>query len=125
MQTRTLMAKIKEGMAVIDRDGHTVGHVKHLYMGDTDPDTPEIEAVRATPTQSDYADGFMVQFAQAIAPGPDIPDELVNRMRRAGYIRIDTGPLGLERCYALSDEVVQVTDEEVHLNVSDEALIRF
>lgn len=95
-----LLAQVREGMAVFDRDRHKIGTVKDCYLGGEDLS----EAVVAP----DSALG-------------GVPSALRSRLAASGFIEIAPGLLQAHR-YAAGSEVATVDAEGVHLNVSREEL---
>lgn len=110
-----LLAQIKQGMTVLDADGDTVGTVDFVKMADlNDPDG----------TRGRREDG--VGFPDVILDTNDDDDDLLDalgvteddvteRMRRSGYVKIDTAGLFADDTYVVPRQIASV-DEHVHLN---------
>jgi len=119
--TNTIMTKIREGMAVYDSAGNEIGTITYLQMGDEDPNNLEVET--ATAQRPAVRDNSLVDdLAEVFVPEDDVPDELVRRMQRQGYIRIDAGLLKPDR-FALTDQISGVNNDRVTLNVGEDELL--
>jgi hypothetical protein len=119
--TNTILTKIREGMAVYDSAGNEIGTIAYLQMGDEDPTNLEVET--ATAQRPAVRDNSLVEdLAEVFAPEDGVPEEVVRRMQRQGYIRIDAGLLKPDR-FALTDQISGVSSDRVTLNVSEDDLI--
>ena len=99
-QTGGLLAQVREGMAVFDRDRHKIGTVKDCYLGGEDLS----EAV----VSPDSALG-------------GVPQALRSRLAASGFIEIAPGLLQAHR-YTRGEEIVSVDTEGVHLNAAKDEL---
>ena len=107
-----LLAQIKEGMPVLDADGEPVGTVEFVKMADlNDPDdTPRRGGDR----------GFIDQLIGRDEDDTDLLDALIGdgdvteRMRRSGFVKVDTGGLFADDTYVVPRQIASV-DEQVHL----------
>ena len=109
------IARVREGMPVVDADGKEVGRVDYVQMGD--PEAATAPEPRST--------NLVTRAAEVFLPGerePDVPEPLRSRLRRTGYIKID-GPdlLDTDR-YVSSERVKEVSDDRVRLSVRREEL---
>lgn len=112
------LARVREGMQVIDARGAVVGTVKEVKMGDAQAATHY--------GQRSATDGSFLAEVKSLFVGgePDVPGELATRLLRLGYIKIDgPGMLGPDR-YAAADRVTAVDDQAVHLSVAEEQTVR-
>ena len=107
-----LMARVREGMRVVDAAGEDVGKVEYLEMGNPEAAT--------TAGQEMHSTGVVGVAAEAIVPGegePDVPEPLRTRLRRTGFIKID-GPGLFERDrYVSSEQIREVANDQVQLGV--------
>lgn len=116
-----LLAQVKQGMTVIDADGDKVGTVEFVKMADlNDPDD--------TPGRRDENVGLLEPFLDADDDDGDLldalgvtEDEVTERMRRSGYVKIDTAGLFADDTYVVPSQIAAV-DEHVHLKERKEAL---
>jgi hypothetical protein len=116
---RRLLTQIREGMVVDEMDGQTLGTVRQVFLG------PPIEDGAAMATPSEGAVGehtFLHDLAEAIAPD-DLPQEIKDRLRLSGFIRIDmAGMLRADR-YAFPEQITSVDAQRVTLGVSRDQLL--
>lgn len=120
--TNQVMAKIREGMDVYDLEGEKVGTVEFIQMGDEDPTNLEVEAATdQKPTSENRT--WIDDFAQVLAPGNDLPPEMVERLRRYGYVRVDAGMLKSDRFFT-NDQIAGVTEDRVNLSVNEDTLLK-
>ena len=110
---KDLMARIREGMPVVDAAGEDVGKVEYFEMGNP-------EAATAAGNEPQPSSGLLEAAAETITPGeaePDLPEPLRTRLRRTGFLKID-GPGLFERDrYVSSERIRDVSNDQVHLAV--------
>ncbi|HET8631669.1 MAG TPA: PRC-barrel domain-containing protein [Thermomicrobiales bacterium] len=97
-----LLARIREGMDVFDRDERKVGTVRDVYLGGEDLSeaaVPEGSALAAAPAA------------------------LRGRLAAHGFIEIGTGLLQANR-YATGDQVATVGEDRVMLAVAQDDLLK-
>lgn len=109
------IARVREGMPVVDAEGKEVGRVDYVQMGDPEAATAPDDRPRDPVARA--AEVFLPQERE-----PDVPEPLRSRLRRTGYIKID-GPdlLDTDR-YVSSQRVSDVSDDRVRLSVRREEL---
>lgn len=102
--------EVREGMDVVSAAGKKLGTVESFKMGDPEAITAQGQNVgeERGPIAEVVADAFGV--------GPEIPDEMAERLLRLGYIRIDARGLG-EDWYTAADQIDRVEDDTVYLTV--------
>jgi hypothetical protein len=114
-----MLTEIREGMLVDEVSGETLGTVRQVFLG------PPIDAGAATATPSEGTVGehtFLHDLAEAIAPD-ELPQEIQDRLRLSGFIRIDmAGMLRADR-YAFPEQIRSVDAQRVTLGVSREQLL--
>ena len=112
MNDESVMARVREGMHVLDAAGEDVGTVEYFEMGNPEAATTAGNEPRGS--------SVVAAAAEAITPGegePDVPEPLRSRLRRTGFIKID-GPGLLESDrYVSSEKVREVTEDRVRLAV--------
>jgi hypothetical protein len=97
-----LLARIREGMAVYDRDEQKVGTVKDVYLGGEDLSEAAVPEGSA--------------LAQA-------PAALRSRLAAHGFVEVGTGLLQANR-YATGDQVAAVGEDRVTLAVAQDDLLK-
>jgi hypothetical protein len=112
------MSRIRIGMDVEDSTGELIGKVGDLRNGD--PDAVDIGG-RDSATM--VGEGFAL--AMGAHREPNVPPGLVNRLLRAGYIKIDDKRrLRTDHhYYALADDIVSVEADTVRLGKASTELI--
>ena len=110
MDTTTYTFKdVEEGMPVIDSNGDRVGTVDFLHYGQ-EPGTGDVQT-----------NDLIEEVAEVFAADNNIPEELQERLKREGYIQIDSGILQSD-AFVMEDQIARV-DEHVHLTITKDKLI--
>lgn len=119
-----VLGQIREGVAVYDNQGQTLGKVKHVYFGMSNAEANErgIGAV-APPDTRIQDDQFVVHVAETISEdGESPPDELRALLVREGFIAVQTEDVFEEDRYILPSWIAKVTKEGVFLgSLSDKS----
>ena len=122
--------QVRTGMRVVDAEGHEIGTVKDVVMGD-----PEAETVEPAPEPSGTAfagPGGAIPVAASVGTmggvfgddlGKDLPPVERSRLLRGGYVRINLKGLFSGQRFAASDDIADVTDDVVHLAVDEGRLV--
>jgi hypothetical protein len=105
------IARVNEGMKVVDASGEEIGKVAHLRMGDPEAVTTE--------GQETLDDGFRLF---RVGDGPDLPESLRHQLARSGYIAIDRSGLFTGTAYARADQIRGVQNDRVMLAVRGDDL---
>ena len=108
----TAMARVQEGMHVVDAAGEDVGKVEYLQMGDPQAVTTEGNEHRPVDLV-----GEVVERALPEETEPDVPDPLRTELQRTGYLKIGGHGIGGKARYVSSEHVSQVSDDTVRLSV--------
>lgn len=112
-----LLARITEGMKVIDANGDEVGKVEYLRMGDPQAVTQEGQVYQGDNTLIDDA-----ARAFGADPEPDVPDPFRSELLREGFVKVDgPGWFGADR-YLRAVDIADVANDTVRLRVAKEAL---
>jgi hypothetical protein len=101
-QSDGLLAQVREGATVFDRDNAKVGTVKQVYLGGED-------LSEATVSQ----DSVLY----------DVPQALRSRLAAHGFVEIATGFFSANR-YATGDQVAAANGDRVELNVGQDELTK-
>ena len=119
-----VLAQIREGMEVYDRNNTKVGKVESLYMGEASEETLERgegPATASDPNQN--RDDLFEDIARVFAPD-NIPDVLRARLLREGFIRVDGAGLFAADRYVTPDQIAGVSGDHVQLKVTRDQLIK-
>ena len=120
-----ILSLVREGMPVEDANGHQVGEVEDLYLGETSQSEEEMGKGAATGSPLDLTpdDTLVEDIAEGLADGEELPDVLRERLRREGFIQVEgDGLFGQDR-YILPDQIDAVRNGRVILNVPYDDLI--
>jgi hypothetical protein len=115
----TPIEEVMIGMPVVDRDGHPIGPVEYLRMGDGAAPTTR-GSLTPTATGQALAAAFYDHLDEPRAPEP-----LRSRLLRSGYVKIDRpGPEPFDTdLYADATTIASVVDGVVRLSVRKAELI--
>lgn len=118
-----MLTLVHKGMEIFDSTGERLGTVDEVRFGAVADATSEHNAGPTKPSrQSRPGAGSLVEaFAEAFCPD-DMPSELVARLRRQGFVRVE-GMLFSNDRYIMPEQIDYVDQEGVHLNVIREKLI--
>jgi hypothetical protein len=113
------MARVQEGMRVIDAAGEDLGKVEYLQMGDP-------EAITTEGNEHRPADlvGRVMERALPEESEPDVPDPLRTELQRTGYLKIGGHGIGGRARYVSSEHVSAVSGDTVRLSVRKGDLAR-
>jgi len=109
------IAKVVNGMTVVDRSGTEIGKVELVKMGDPEAVTPAGQKV-------DDGEGVVRVLAESIfGAEPDVPGPIAARLLRLGYLKVDGKGLEADR-YVASDQIGEVDQGVVRLTVAKDEL---
>jgi hypothetical protein len=125
MAREDLLTRVMDGMKVYDSTGDHIGAVDAIYLGaiaDGEPETGGPTTSGRVPAEALETD--LKIFAGLFLTKSNIPDEVRERLRYNGFIRI--APHGLFRThrYALREQVASVAPDRVILSVAESKLIK-
>ena len=106
------MARVQEGMRVVDAAGEDLGKVEYLQMGDPEAVTSEWQEHRPVDLV-----GRVIERALPEESEPDVPDPLRTELQRTGYLKIGGHGIGGKARYVSSERVSAVFDDTVRLSV--------
>jgi hypothetical protein len=122
MQTENFLARVHEGMKVLDRQQHEIGKVDRVKMSDDNPATPEVEA--AEPARYERRESSLIDsIAEVFAPD-ELPEDVRDRLLQKGFLRLDTKGLFAADRYILPEQIMSVSRDAVTLNVSKDELVK-
>jgi sporulation protein YlmC with PRC-barrel domain len=119
-----LLEKVKEGMTVYDVNGKKIGKVDDIHFGDEDPNRFGAETLRA-PRTGQVPDELSDLFLEGLSNKEKIPHELLSRMLRQGFIRIEAGRILSSKHYALLEQIKGIGEDSITLNVTHDKLYHF
>lgn len=119
----SILAQVHKGMHVYDMHGDRIGTVDFVQFGEENPGTPESETITGSNTiATQQASNLVMDVADALWGGDDLPEALRARLMRYGFIRIDGGWFGADR-YILADQIANVSQDRVNLNITKNSVI--
>lgn len=113
------IARVREGMSVVDVDGEKVGDVSLVHLGD--PEAITLAGQEGADEDRDFLEDIAAVFGGG--EEPKVPEAIRRRMIREGFIKIDGGLLRHD-WYAMADQVAAVAGDTVRLNVDKDDLIK-
>ncbi|MGH2541826.1 MAG: hypothetical protein ACRDIB_03455, partial [Ardenticatenaceae bacterium] len=119
MAVREMLARVKEGMAVLDSTDARIGTVEEVYFGTF---SDEAEAYTTVTMGGPDSADINPDIADPFGASQDIPDLLRRWLLTHGYIKIDTGILQSDH-FAMADQVAGVSNDTVSLSVPKDELV--
>jgi hypothetical protein len=113
------MARVQEGMRVIDAAGEDLGKVEYLQMGDPEAVTTEGNEHLPVDLVSRVVEQALPEESE-----PDVPEPLRAELQRTGYLKIGGHGIGGKARYVSSERVSAVSGETVRLSVRKDELAR-
>jgi hypothetical protein len=118
-----LLNKVQEGMDVVDASGDRIGTVSYISMGDPDAASNQGNEVRDPGILTHIpAGGFGTEYPThagiAVFGGesePDVEEPLRSQLLHSGFIKVAGSGLFADKRYVRLDDIVDVTDDTVHL----------
>jgi hypothetical protein len=124
-QGSRILTQVYEGMDVYDRTGDNIGTVEYVYLGAVSEDADTYGAGPATASGPGRGEDSLIEdFAKALSAGDHVPEALRERLRRQGFIRIDSTGLFAADRYVTPDQVADVSGDRVTLRVTRDELIK-
>ncbi len=123
---RNPLELVHEGMKVLDRNGKDIGKVNMVRMSGVSNTASNRGLGSTTTTSSNTAvpsDTLVDDVASAFA-NDHLPEELRERLMHKGFFRLDTKGLFASDRYVLPEQIASVSNDEVHLKVSRDELIK-
>lgn len=118
---REKLTTIERGMRVVDRNGQEIGNVSMICYSDEDPTQYGPETVTADNHGTPPTPNWVDEFVQGLTVDHDIPDEVINRLHRKGFIRVHKTHYFGDRDYFITiDQITNVVDDTVTLNIAQE-----
>lgn len=114
LKKQEVLNRIHEGMTIYDNEQNRVGTVDTVYMGEANKETAGTELPATAPSNTGERNTLAEDVANIFDPRDKIPEELAERLRYHGYVKIDGGWFGADR-YVLPEQIASVNDEGVYL----------
>jgi len=129
--TPSRLDQVRSGMSVYDSTNEYIGDVSFVYLGSASQN--ELDRGEG-PASEGTVDGQLDRnlnglpdnsFVDLLADAfntEEMPTELVERLRSNGFVRINSNGVFASDRFATADQIASVTEDEVHLTVTDEEL---
>ncbi|RIK44912.1 MAG: hypothetical protein DCC55_00840 [Chloroflexi bacterium] len=118
-QPGSILTQIYKGMNVYNNANEHIGEVQAVYLGAAS----EVGAGPATDDARAQPGTRVQRFVAELFDATDIPDEVAERLRRSGYIRIDGAGLLARDRFVTPDQIARVSGENVYLRTEHAARI--
>jgi hypothetical protein len=120
-----LLAQVRDGMHVFDRENKDIGKVDGLFMGVAADqfERPGVIPETAAGAEPTIDEELVTTFGELFAPDSRLPPVLRRRLHYNGFIAIKGGLMRGTR-YAQRDHIAAVTGDAVHLNVPEAELVK-
>ena len=131
-----IFALIGPGLEVYDNQSKKVGKVDTFFPGASGREPKETTVLPAPVAVTGQQTVPLMEplvpvtntvtvpeLDTALHPGDDLPNELRERLRHDGFVRIDAGFLRHHR-YALRNQIARVENDRIVLNISENELFR-
>jgi len=109
----TLIERVYDGMRVVDSDGHDIGKVEMVKMGDPEAMTSKGNRIGPaegiTPLDSDYNE-------------PEVPQPIRDHLLRVGFVKVDGNGLFDSDRYFRADVIESVEGDVVRIRLPKDRL---
>jgi len=120
-----VLSRITDGTEVYDSQGEHIGKVDAIYLGAVaDGDTLAGGAVSTGAEAAEALDTEANVFAGLFLTKSNIPEEVRERLRYNGFIRIAPHGLFKSHRYATREQVASAAGDRVTLSVAEKQLIK-
>ncbi len=116
---KRILNQVHKGMDVYSNQNDKIGTVDAVFLGTVNADDADRGTGAATADRiSQPDDTFAEMIAELFNPG-EVPDEVSERLRYEGFIRVDAkGLFGADR-FVMPDRIDHVTQDGVYLKVAE------
>jgi hypothetical protein len=124
-QDSRILTQVYEGMDVYDRTGDKIGTVEYIYLGAVSEEADKYGAGPATASERGSREISLIEdFAKVFSAEDRVPEPLRERLRRHGFMRIDSTGLFAADRYVMPDQIADVSGDRVTLRVTQDELIK-
>ena len=124
-QDSRILTEVYEGMDVYDQAGDKIGTVEYVYLGAVSEEADKYGTGPATASAPGLGESSIIEdLAKALGAGDHVPETLRERLRRHGFIRIDSTGLFAADRYVMPDQIANVSGDRVTLRVTRDELIK-
>jgi hypothetical protein len=124
-QGNQILTQVYEGMDVYDRTGDKIGTVESVYLGAVSEHADLHGAGPATASAQGSRESSVIEdFAKAFVAEDPVPEPLRERLRRHGFVKIDSSGLFAADRYVTPDQIAEVSGDRITLRVTRDELIK-
>lgn len=120
-----IFEQVHEGMSVYDRENNHIGTVDSIYLGaaaEAESANGVIPETATEPKEPSHG-SFVNLLSNAFDARDRVPEELAERLRYHGYVKIDAGWFGSDR-YIMPEQIDSVDGENIYLNTMPTKLVQ-
>jgi hypothetical protein len=119
----SILNEVHEGMRVCDNADNEIGNVRQVFLGAASDRAYGLGSGPATADESNEDNESLIDYIAKALDEEPLPEVLRERLKREGFIRIDTHGLFASDRYALPDQIESVSDDCVRLRLAKDELI--
>jgi hypothetical protein len=124
-QDSRILTQVYEGMDVYDRTGDKIGTVEYIYLGAVSEEADRYGAGPATASEGGPRESSLIEdFAKVFRAEDRVPEPIRERLRRHGFMRIDSAGLFAADRYVMPEQIAGVSGDRVTLRVTRDELIK-
>jgi hypothetical protein len=106
-------------MDVFNTQNETIGKVEGVFLGTATPEQRKYGTGPATADPIDTIDDTFVEMIADVFAPDEIPDEVAERLRYSGFVRVNAVGFGGSDRFVTPDQIDHVSDEGVHLRLPE------
>jgi hypothetical protein len=119
----SLLTQVKEGMAVFNSANERIGTVEAIYLGAASEIERPFDAGPATDDSPKLPGTTVDRMVAELFDPTEVPEEIAERLRYSGYLRIDPAKLFAGDRYITPEQITAVTPEGVFLRTDHAAKV--
>lgn len=119
-----ILHSIYEGMAVYDATNNRIGKVDRVYLGAQEDSNDAASLTDPAVAPDEFNENTFVDMIANVFDTERVPPVLARRLLMQGFIKINTAGLFSNDRYATPDQIAAVNDDQVHLAVERNGLIK-
>ncbi len=115
---RDILSQVHQGMSIFNNEGDRIATVDAVSFGTISGESLESSNVPATNERPIMPPEVFGKIIRNLFDPGEIPDEVAERLRYSGFVRIEGGLFGNDR-YIVPDQIDYVADDGIHLKVPE------
>lgn len=123
---RDTILDIKKGMTVVDPRHNEIGEVTMVMFSDEDYSEPGPETATDQKAPVGTTPKWIDDFISSLSIDTPIPEELKQRLHLEGFIKVhQTSGFANKDYFITKSQIINVTDEHVIVNTTEDRLMGF